>query len=1139
VIDFLTSCLDTTGASWMPILDNFDHLPFIPLNAPGMPEPGDDFVEHATALATPEIGDPDIAVSEFNSTGLQKAVVLDRLYRAALYSPEFFLPIRVRGKVNYARFILGHRWGAKKATGPILDGNPVNVLVLGKMPGVEEERQCLNMVGKNGNLLLQILAEVGMRKADVDEWYITNLVRHANIDPSKKQIAKSWIRNCQSLVHQELRILKPKFVICLGSEASNWMTGGDVPGGASASHGRVLTKRIPIHLEGEPEQWHEFQYMTCLQPAAALHSPDKRPALKDTVRRFTQLASGEMPPEADEHRDHGVIWTVDELRRVVDQIIAEHYASGLPSQPIAIDCEWHGDFWSSCNRDLKGELADKLRHVPQEKGEKESWLRTIQFSHKPGFARTIVLRYGGRRSQDGDDLIGMSAFIPNIEAAIKEFKRLVTPTEGRKVRIVGHLLKADLPWLVQLDKELGELLVQLYNPPEDDPNPDGLTRKFGWQKCRYEGGFDSLYAIHAYQETAERKLEIATMAICGIRRWDGEVQKEKKQICDSLKIGAKKLGGYGEISDAALHKYGNYDVDGTISLFTELSKPGGLLDRDQYGNASWIPFWISQSKLTAELEMEMNGLLIDHKRAEKLTAVYAAAYSRLLKELQHLVRWEEKLDENGDILQDGFNPRSTQQTRCVLFGPQLSGKLDKLTGLNLDPRPLDVRDSVVLNLMPVKTTGKPSKGWDKVLARDQQDEFSPSTDKETLGILLARSIAANDDEARDIIRTLRWYRFINRVTTGVLCPPGDAGQCYFDEDGDMVYEKGVMAAVEWDMRVRTHFLPVDTGRVSSTSINVQNFSKRREADLQLILDTEYTYPLRSIVTVEDGWILDESDFTGAELLMMAIEARAEKMIDHCQRGSLPESDPRHYDIHSRIAKVAFRFDEPPLKSALKKAKKLHLRDIAKTIVFGKPYGRGDEAVIRAVEETGIKVTQADVDKINVAIFNEYPELEAYFEGRRNRVSKPGWMRSWAGRMRRFQQADESALEDLKRVAGNFGIQGGIADCTSTAIKLMYHYPGRRDEKGLRYKLLVQIHDAVMCAVRLDSLQWYREQVLPDCMTNNITIYASDDDGIRLPGRPGYHLGYESTLYKHWGCELSRDEGLALGVPEQYLPKPKN
>lgn len=1131
----MTATARPTGVDFYDLSDAlsaFDDYDFYPLDAPGMPRPGPDFIEHAIALGDPI--PPQKGKAKDAPLALPPLSHLERLYRAALYGSHFTLPIKVKGQVKSARFVPGHQWGSHFPVGGPHRVGRVDVMVLGKCLGGDEERFARNFAGKTSQQFATWLLEGGWREEDFDRWYVTNLVRHVPLDVAKKAtIAKGWIKNCAPLVEQELRLLRPRFVLCLGTEAAAWMLGEEAAGGVSASHGRILTRRVPIHRHGEPEAYHEVVYMTCLHPAAVSHTPDKLPDLRKTLERFKQLVDGQLQSEgSQEIVDHRAVWTDLELRQVVDDVLADHAASGRAAQAISLDCEWHGEYWSDCHRVRKGEIVlpgkKSVRYtVPEEKGEPLAWLRTIQFSHKPGFGRAVVLRHGGRRHPQGDDRVGTPAFVPSIAAAVVQLKRLFTPTPGRAVRAVGHNLKADLPWLFQLDEELGNLVLAAFEPA---PTPE---------RCRDEGGFDTMYALHAFQETAEKKLEVALMNLCGVRRYDGDVQKERKAICAALKISDSALPGYGEIADEVLHPYSNWDVDGDIRLFEAMTRPGGFLDSDQFGLNSWTPFWLSQGKLSAELEMEMTGLLVDYGRAEKLMAVYVQARSLMLEQLRELIGWPT------------FNPNSVFQVRTVLFGPHLSGKRNKDNGAVEDPRPPEVADTaIVLGLNPVKSTGKPAKDWEKLVQRNQERDFDPCCDKEVLGVLLARALAAGDQQAADILRTLRWTKFLNHVLQNVFCPPKGDAPLAVNEAGDVEFEKGFMAAVELDRRVRTRFTPVDTGRVASRDPNCQNLSKRREKDLKDICESLkektggvslYKHPLRSIITCEPDELVVDADLTGAELLMMAVQSGSAKMVDHCQRASLPESDPNHYDIHSNVAKAAFKFDGPPLKGWMSANNRGHLRDIAKTIAFGLPYGRGDAAVVRAVEELGIKVTLDDVAAIRDVLFGNYPELEGFFAACRARVLNPGHMTTCFGRRRRFQVSDQegSSLADMERVAGNFPIQGGIADATSTAIRLARHYPHRRDADGvLKYKLALQVHDALMSVVRIPHLGEYIDKVLPACMIEGITVYAVDLDGNRLPNRPGYKLGFDWSIQTHWGEKLSYERGLELGVDPKYLPKPK-
>lgn len=1102
-------------------LAGYDDRPFYPLVGGGMPPPGPNFVAQAAALGDPQ---PRFADKSADAPLVEHGPALERLYRRALYDNFFTLPVQVKKVRVNTWFRVGHLWGP--AFAPAGPTTRAEVMVVGKWPGRDETRSARLMVGPSGQLLRQVLREAGADDAETGLWYVTNLIRHENLDPAATRAPKAWIRDGRLLLEQELRLVRPHFVLALGREAAEALL-GPFPGGAAAAQGRVVERCVPT--DDGP---HPYRLVTCLHPAAVLRATDRLPELRQTAVRFVELVRGGAAVDPVEELDHHMVWTVEGLRLAVDRVLADHAASGLDYQAVALDCEWHGEFWSSSDRPLRA-MPDGRREVNPAKGEPEAWLRTIQFSHRPRFARGVVVRHGGPRDPAGDDRVGTIAFVPGLDAAVAELRRLFTSTPGRHVRLVGHNLKADLPWLCRLDPGLGDLLVSAYEAAETP------------ELARTRGGFDTMYAVHAVQETAERKLELVAMNLCGLRRYDGDVVAAREAIC--LRLGIKKgaLQGYGEIPDEVLFPYALLDPDATIRVYEEMTRPGGLLDRDQYGNDSWLPFWTSQSKLTAELEMETTGLLVDHRRAERLTEVYSRAGADLLARLGELTRWP------------GFNPSSPQQTRTVLFGPHLSGKLggDEDEGWG-DPRPPGV-NSLVLGLTPVKTTGKPSRQWSRL--RDHEAATAlPSTDKESVGILLARALQQDRAEAVEVLRTLRHHRFVNRVLTGVLCPPAAGADLSFDEDGDMVFDRGFMASVEWDYRVRTHFIPIETGRIASVRPNCTNLSKRREKDLKDILGSGYLYPLRSIIQAPPGHVLVEADFTGAELMMMAIQSGSAAMVDHCRRANLPESDPAHFDIHTNVAVNAFglRADTPeladlfglprgaplpPRKSTLKKIKREELRDIAKTIVFGIPYGRGDEAVVRAVEELGFKLTTDEVSRVRGAIFGNYPELEGFLEACRRRVQRPGWIRSCLGRYRRFQLSEafaEGGLAELERQAANFGIQSGVADCTTRAIRLLRHHPGRRDRRGeLRYRLVAQIHDAVMSEVRVADLAWYVDEVLPACLTSGITVYPCDLDGNRLPGREGYHLGFEYGVYRYWGAKMSRDEGEALGLDSRFLPGP--
>jgi len=310
------------------------------------------------------------------------------------------------------------------------------------------------------------------------------------------------------------------------------------------------------------------------------------------------------------------------------------------------------------------------------------------------------------------------------------------------------------------------------------------------------------------------------------------------------------------------------------------------------------------------------------------------------------------------------------------------------------------------------------------------------------------------------------------------------------------------------------------------------------------MKASYLYPLRTMIKATPGYALVECDYRGAELGMMAIQSGSPKMIDHWLRSNLPDGDPNQYDIHSTIAVKAFGLDCPPTKKGLKGIGMPHIRDVTKTIVFGIPYGRGDAAVVRAVEEEGTQISLDDARMIRAAVLEEYKELGPYFEDCQRRATDPGWMCNCFGRYRRFQRLRHRGGEDAgaaEREAGNFPIQSGVADAVSRALDHFYNWPDRLDADGLlKFRIALQIHDAILFEVRLAWLAWFLGQggVVDTCMTQRVAVRACDLNGNPKPGVEPFHMGVDSAVYLHWGEKFSRDEGLEWGVPEPYLPEAK-
>ena len=154
------------------------------------------------------------------------------------------------------------------------------LMFVGEAPGADEDRQGLPFVGRAGQLLNQLLEEIGLSREDV---FIANVLKSrppGNRDPQPLEIEA-----CKPYLFEQVRLIEPKVVCTLGNFATKLLTGS--PAG--------ITK-----VRGTP-QVHELGGRTVLllpllHPAAALRTP----AMKETLRADLATVPGLLaaPPPA-------------------------------------------------------------------------------------------------------------------------------------------------------------------------------------------------------------------------------------------------------------------------------------------------------------------------------------------------------------------------------------------------------------------------------------------------------------------------------------------------------------------------------------------------------------------------------------------------------------------------------------------------------------------------------------------------------------------------------------------------------------------------------------------------------------------------------------------------------------------------
>lgn len=120
------------------------------------------------------------------------------------------------------------------------------LMMIGEQPGDKEDIAGRPFVGPAGMLLDRCLAEAGIDRKQV---YITNTVKHFKWEPRgklrlHKKPSIGEVHACRPWLDAELKVVRPKLIVCLGAVASQGLLGTRFK--VSVQHGSEQ------HAEGYP-----------------------------------------------------------------------------------------------------------------------------------------------------------------------------------------------------------------------------------------------------------------------------------------------------------------------------------------------------------------------------------------------------------------------------------------------------------------------------------------------------------------------------------------------------------------------------------------------------------------------------------------------------------------------------------------------------------------------------------------------------------------------------------------------------------------------------------------------------------------------------------------------------------------------
>lgn len=151
------------------------------------------------------------------------------------------------------------------------EGDPqAKLMFIGEGPGRDEDIQARPFVGDAGRLLTRLIEKLGLRREGV---YIANIVKCR--PPLNREPEEDEIRACKPFIEEQIEIVKPKVIVCLGKVSAQTLMGTDVP--ISRLRGHFFSfKNIPV--------------MPTFHPAYLLRNPkDKRLTWDDMQKVLKRL----------------------------------------------------------------------------------------------------------------------------------------------------------------------------------------------------------------------------------------------------------------------------------------------------------------------------------------------------------------------------------------------------------------------------------------------------------------------------------------------------------------------------------------------------------------------------------------------------------------------------------------------------------------------------------------------------------------------------------------------------------------------------------------------------------------------------------------------------------------------------------
>jgi uracil-DNA glycosylase len=122
------------------------------------------------------------------------------------------------------------------------------LMLVGEMPGNDEDLQGKPFVGPAGRILDQALDAAHIERGDA---YVTNVVKHFKWQPrGRRRLHKTpnlrEIAACLPWLEAEIELIRPQVLVCLGATAAKALLGPDFR--VSRQHGQFVPSNLAPHV---------------------------------------------------------------------------------------------------------------------------------------------------------------------------------------------------------------------------------------------------------------------------------------------------------------------------------------------------------------------------------------------------------------------------------------------------------------------------------------------------------------------------------------------------------------------------------------------------------------------------------------------------------------------------------------------------------------------------------------------------------------------------------------------------------------------------------------------------------------------------------------------------------------------------